>query len=92
MKLIQKIKLKRQKNKIMKELFTRLTADTPTFFKKVRAIGIIMISVGTALATAPVALPAIVVSMGGYLMTAGTIAGIIAQTAVRDTSVLEKKD
>ena len=76
----------------MKELLTRLTADTPTFFKKVRTIGIIMLSVGTALATAPIALPAIVISMSGYLITAGTIAGIIAQTAVTDASVLEKKD
>jgi hypothetical protein len=101
MKLLQKIKLKRQKNKIMKELFvkiighelsTRLGAETPTFFKKVRLIGVVLTAVGASIATATIALPAIVITAGGYLAFVGGTMVFVAQTAVTDASVLDKKD
>lgn len=60
-------------------IFKRLSGDTPTFFRRIRNIGIALVAVGTAIATAPVALPAAIVAAAGYLITAGTVAGIVAQ-------------
>ena len=101
MKLLQKTKLKRQNNKTMKEIFakiighelsTRLGAETPKFFKKVRIVGLALLAVGGSIATATIALPAIVITAGGYMAFVGGTMVAVAQTAVADTSVLEKKD
>lgn len=75
----------------MKNLIARLTSPSPTFFKKIRAIGLSLVGIGTALATAP-AIPAILVAMSAHLITAGTIATIVAQFTVVDPEVLPKKD
>jgi hypothetical protein len=40
---------------------------------------LILAAVSTALATAPIALPAVIVSISGYLAVAGSIAGAISQ-------------
>jgi ABC-type xylose transport system permease subunit len=66
----------------MSEITRRLKSPTPKFFKKLRNISIILAGVGGALVTAPVSLPAIVVTIGGYLITAGTVAGIVSQLPV----------
>jgi hypothetical protein len=101
MKLLQKIKIKRQNNKAMKEIFakiighelsTRLGAETPTFFKKVRLIGVVLTVIGTSISLATIALPAIVITAGGYFVFVGGTMVAVAQTAVTDASVLEKKD
>lgn len=65
----------------------RLNAPTPPFFKKLRTIGIVVGVVGGALATAPVALPVAIVSLSGYLLTAGSIL-----TAVSSITVDESED
>lgn len=62
----------------------RINAPTPPFFKKLRTIGIVVGIVGGALATAPVALPVAIVSLSGYLITAGTIITTISQITVED--------
>ena len=56
--------------------------NTPTFFKKLRNIGIALAGVSAAVLTAPVALPAIIIKVAGYLAVAGTVAGTVSQTAV----------
>ena len=55
---------------------------TPKFFKSVRNVGLTLAAVGAAVLAAPVALPAIVLHIGEYLTLAGTVAGVISQTAV----------
>ncbi|HEV8270251.1 MAG TPA: hypothetical protein VGQ04_03040 [Chitinophagaceae bacterium] len=55
---------------------------TPKFFKTVRNVGLTLAGVGAAILAAPVALPAIVLQIGGYLTLAGTVAGMVSQTAV----------
>lgn len=65
----------------------RLNAPTPPFFKKLRTIGIVVGVIGGALATAPVALPVAIVSLSGYLLTAGSIL-----TAVSSITVDESED
>lgn len=62
----------------------RITKKTPKFFRILRNIGIAVAGIGAAILTAPVALPAAAVTLGGYLATAGTIASIVAQSAKED--------
>ena len=57
----------------------RLTSNTPKFFRVLRTIGISLAAVGTALVAAPVAIPAAVVTLGGYLILGGTIAAAVSQ-------------
>ncbi|HJU45872.1 MAG TPA: hypothetical protein VJ647_03765 [Chitinophagaceae bacterium] len=56
----------------------RAKARTPKLFKTIRTIGIALAAVSGALLAAPVALPAIVTTIAGYLAVAGT--GLSAST------------
>jgi ABC-type xylose transport system permease subunit len=67
------------------DLMERLKAPTPDFFQKLRTIGIVVGVVGGALATAPVSLPAGIVALSGYLITAGTIITTISQITVDES-------
>lgn len=60
---------------------------TPSFFKKIRNIGLALAAISATLLTAPVALPAVVVKIAGYLAVAGGVMSTISQTAVK----MEKK-
>ena len=66
----------------MKRLIERVQAPTPSFFKKLRNIGLILATIATTIAAAPVALPALVVQIAGYIAVAGGIASAVSQTAV----------
>lgn len=57
----------------------RMKQTTPRFFKKIRNIGLALAAAGTALLTAPVALPAAVISIAGYLVVAGSVAAAVSQ-------------
>lgn len=61
----------------------RLKGATPRFFKKIRNIGLALAAAGTALLTAPVALPAAVVSIAGYLVVAGSVAAAVSQATTQ---------
>ncbi|MCO4293067.1 hypothetical protein NF867_09345 [Solitalea sp. MAHUQ-68] len=65
-------------------LVDRVKSPTPKFFRKVRTIGLMIGAVGGALLAAPVALPAVVGTIAGYLATIGVVASAVSQTAVRD--------
>ena len=67
------------------DLMERVKAPTPPFFKKLRTIGIVVGVVGGALATAPVSLPAGVIALSSYLITAGTIITTISQITVDES-------
>ena len=67
------------------DLMERLKAPTPPFFEKLRTIGIVVGVVGGALATAPVSLPAGIVALSGYLITAGTIITTVSQITVDES-------
>jgi len=59
-----------------------LQAPTPTFFKRLRNAGLLLTAVSTIILTAPVALPAVCVTVAGYAAVAGGIASAISQSAV----------
>lgn len=66
----------------MQTLVERVQAPTPPFFKKLRNIGLVLATIATTVAAAPVALPAIVFKLAGYLAVAGGVASAVSQTAV----------
>lgn len=66
----------------MKKIIERLKAPTPKFFVKLRNISLILATISTTIFAAPVALPAIVVKIAGYIALAGGVAGAVSQTAM----------
>ena len=62
----------------------RLKAPTPKFFRTLRTIGLALAAASGALLAAPVALPAAVVTLAGYLTVAGSVATAVSQTAITD--------
>ena len=69
------------KNKNL-NLVSRIQEPTPKWFRIVRNLGLALSAVGGVLVAAPVALPAAVVTVGGYLLLGGSIIGAVSQTAV----------
>ena len=63
-------------------LLDRVVSPTPTFFQKLRSIGLALAAVSAAIIAAPVALPAIVVTVAGYLAVAGTVLSAVSQITV----------
>jgi ABC-type xylose transport system permease subunit len=63
-------------------LLDRVVSPTPTFFQKLRSIGLALAALSGAIIAAPVALPAIVVTVAGYLAVAGTVLGAVSQVTV----------
>ena len=73
--------MKKDKDQL-KSFFNRWGEDTPPFFKKLRVIGLVIAAAGTTILAAPVALPAAIVSIGGYLVVAGSVATAMSQAAI----------
>ncbi len=63
----------------MKTVIDRLSEPTPKFFRRLRNIGLAVAAAGTAILTAPVALPAALLSVAGYLSATGSVAAAVAQ-------------
>lgn len=71
----------------MKKIINRATAPTPKFFKVLRNIGLVLASVGGVILTAPVALPALIASAGGYIAVAGGVLSAVSQLTVDNNAV-----
>ena len=63
-------------------IIERLKAKTPKFYRMLRNVGLGLAAAGGVLIAAPVTIPAIFVTVGGYLIVAGTVATAVAQTVV----------
>jgi hypothetical protein len=63
-------------------LIERVSSPTPKFFKKLRNIGLILAAVSGTLMAAPIALPAVVIQIAGYLAVASSVASAVSQTVV----------
>ena len=72
-------------------IIERVKAPTPKFFKTLRTIGLSVIAAGGVLMTAPVSLPAGVISLAGYLTVAGTVMTAVSQTAVENPTARKSK-
>ncbi|MBI2722491.1 MAG: hypothetical protein HYX39_09975 [Bacteroidetes bacterium] len=82
---------KENKKGLVKTLVERCKADTPPFFKKLRFVGLTLAAAGGVLVAAPIALPAAIVTVGGYLIVAGSVATAVSQVAVTDDGCESKK-
>ena len=67
----------------MQQIIKRLKAPTPPFHRKLRNIGLALAAIATTIAAAPLALPAVMVKIAGYLALAGGVAGAVSQTTTK---------
>lgn len=65
----------------MKNLVKRWNAPSPIFWKKVQRVGITAGSLGVLLMAPPFGLAV----LGSYLVTAGTVIGVLSQLTVEDS-------
>jgi hypothetical protein len=63
-------------------LVDRVVSPTPTFFQRLRYIGLALAAISGAIVAAPIALPAMVVTVAGYLAVAGTVVGAVSQITI----------
>jgi uncharacterized membrane protein HdeD (DUF308 family) len=63
-------------------MLKRAKAPTPKFFRVLRNIGLVLAGVGATIMTAPVALPAVMVTAAGYLVVGGGVMSAISQITV----------
>ena len=69
-------------------IIKRVKSPTPKFFKVLRNIGLVLAAVGGTILAAPVALPAIVVTIGGYVaVTGGVISAVSQLTTTKEDAV-----
>lgn len=74
----------------MKKIINRAKAPTPKFFKVLRTIGLALAAVGGTILAAPIALPAIVTTIGGYVAVAGGVLSAASQLTTTDDSILRQ--
>lgn len=67
----------------MKKIINRVTSPTPKFFKVLRNIGLVLATVGGTILAAPVALPVVVTTIGGYVAVAGGILSAVSQLTTK---------
>ena len=72
------------------KLIDRLNAPTPKFFRVLRNVGLGLAAAGGILVASPIAIPAIIVTIGGYLIVAGSVATAVSQAVT--TTEGEKKE
>ena len=68
----------------MRKLLKRAAAPTPKFFKVLRGVGMSLAAFGGTVLAAPVLLPTILVSLGGYLTVAGGVLIAASQLSISD--------
>ena len=65
-------------------IIERAQAPTPKFFKVLRTIGLVLAAVGGTILAAPVALPTVIISVGGYIAVAGGVISAVSQLTITD--------
>ena len=60
----------------------RMGEPTPKFFRVLRTIGLSLVAAGGAVVAAPIAVPAVVLTIAGYLTVAGGVMTAVSQAAV----------
>ncbi|MGG7035645.1 MAG: hypothetical protein ACI7YS_10705 [Flavobacterium sp.] len=70
----------------MKNVIERVKEPTPKFFKVLRTVGLVLLGISGSVIASPVVLPAVVVSVAGYMAVAGGVISAVSQLTV-DTSV-----
>lgn len=71
-------------------IIKRVKSPTPKFFKVLRNIGLVLAAVGGTILAAPVALPTIVVTVGGYVAVAGGVLSAVSQLTTKKEDGITK--
>ena len=66
----------------MKNIINRAKAPTPKFFRVLRNIGIGLAAVSATLLAAPIALPAVIITVAGYAAVAGAMLTAVSQLTI----------
>ena len=74
------------------KLIDRLKAPTPKFFKILRNIGLGLAAAGGVIIASPIAIPTIIITIGGYLIVAGSVATAISQAVTTSEGEKEKSN
>jgi ABC-type xylose transport system permease subunit len=74
------------------KLIDRLKAPTPKFFKVLRNIGLGLAAAGGVIVASPIAIPTLIVTIGGYLIVAGSVATAISQAVTTTESEIVKSN
>ncbi len=61
----------------------RLSSPTPKFFKKLRNVGLILAAISGSILSAPISLPATVISTAGYLLVASGVLSAVSQSTLK---------
>jgi hypothetical protein len=72
----------KQNQIFMKQIIARAKAPTPKFFKKLRNIGLTLAAISAAIITAPITLPAAVITAAGYVAVASGVISAVSQITV----------
>jgi hypothetical protein len=65
----------------------RISAPTPKFFKVLRTIGLVLAATAGTVLASPIALPAVITSVAGYLTVAAGVLTAVSQVAVDEEAV-----
>mgnify|MGYP006992555186 CR=1 FL=1 len=65
----------------------RWNAPTPKFWKRVQKIAITLGAVAGVILTAPISIPAGVITVAGYVATAGTVAATLSQLTIENHEI-----
>ena len=76
----------------MKQIWTRLSSESPSFFKKIFAMAITIGSIGGAVLLLPasgVVIPAALLTIASHCVAIGAVAAVVAKFTVKDSDVLK---
>lgn len=76
----------------LKSYFERCGEDTPPFFRKLKIVGLMVAAAGTTIVAAPITLPAIVTTVGGYLIVGGSVATAVSQAAIAEANDCDSEE
>ena len=68
-------------------IIKRVKAPTPKFFKVLRNIGLVMATIGGTILAAPIALPVVLTTAGGYLAVAGGVVSAVSQLTTGEAAL-----
>lgn len=78
------------------QFLSRLTTETPSFFKKIIGFGISIGVIGAGLIAMPdsvyKSIPFDMHAIGGYMIAIGAVAGVIAKSATTDKRLQQQGD
>lgn len=64
------------------EIVDRIKAPTPRFFRVLRSMGLVLLSLSGTILAAPLVLPTAIVTVAGYVAVAGGVISAVSQMSV----------